>query len=59
MIRFGMLSAAQITPAALVFPCMNEPLWTSGDDVIAQMTVIDRCYEAAGLPIRGLYLCPA
>jgi hypothetical protein len=56
MIRFGILSAAQITPAALVYPCMNEPLWTSGDDVIAQMTVIDRCYKAAGLPIRGLEL---
>ena len=27
-----------------------------GDDAVAQMTVIDRCYEAAGLPIRGLDL---
>ena len=34
----------------------NEPLWTGGDDAVAQMTVIDRCYEAAGLPIRGLEL---
>ena len=34
----------------------NEPLWTGGDDAVAQMTVIDRCYEAAGLPIRGLDL---
>ena len=25
MIRFGVLGAAQITPAALVYPCMNEP----------------------------------
>ena len=54
MIRFGILSAAQITPAALVYPCMNETLWTGADDVVAQMTVIDRCYKAAGLPIRGL-----
>ena len=56
MIRFGMLSAGQITPAALVYPCMNEPLWTGGEDVVAQMTVIDRCYKAADLPIRGLEL---
>jgi len=34
----------------------GEPLWTDGDDALAQMTVIDRCYEAAGLPIRGLEL---
>jgi len=34
----------------------GEPLWTDGDDAVAQMTVIDRCYEAAGLPIRGLDL---
>lgn len=34
----------------------DEPLWTDGDDAVAQMTVIDRCYEAAGLPIRGLEL---
>ena len=56
MIRFDMLSAAQITPAALVYRCMNEPLWPGVDDVVAQMTVIDRCYKAAGLPIRGLEL---
>lgn len=56
MIRFGMLSAGQITPAALVYRCMNEPLWTGSDDVVAQITVIDRCYKAAGLPIRGLEL---
>ena len=34
----------------------DEPLWTDGNDAVAQMTVIDRCYEAAGLPIRGLEL---
>ena len=34
----------------------NEPLWTDGSDAVAQMTVVDRCYEAAGLPIRGLEL---
>jgi hypothetical protein len=34
----------------------GKPLWTDGDDAVAQMTVIDRCYEAAGLPIRGLKL---
>ena len=49
-----MLSAGQITPAALVYLCMSETLWTGADDVVAQMTVIDRCYKAAGLPIRGL-----
>jgi predicted dehydrogenase len=27
---------------------------TDGDDGAAQMAVIDRCYEAAGLPLRGL-----
>lgn len=32
----------------------GEPLYTDGDDAVAQMTVIDRCYEAAGLPVRGL-----
>ena len=51
-----MLSAGPITPAALVYPCINAPLWTGADDVVAQMTVIDRCYKAAGLPIRGLEL---
>lgn len=25
MIRFGVLGAARITPAALIYPCMNEP----------------------------------
>lgn len=30
----------------------KRPL-TGPDDAIRQMTVIDRCYEAAGLPIRG------
>jgi predicted dehydrogenase len=34
----------------------DEPLWTDGNDAVAQMTVVDRCYEAAGLPIRGLEL---
>lgn len=29
---------------------------TDGDDAVAQMKVIDRCYEAAGLPLRGLGL---
>jgi len=32
----------------------GEPLFTDGDDGVAQMTLIDRCYEAAGLPVRGL-----
>lgn len=30
----------------------EEPL-TGGDDAIRQMRVIDACYEAAGLPLRG------
>ena len=34
----------------------GKSLWTDGDDAVVQMTVIDRCYEAAGLPIRGLKL---
>ncbi len=29
-------------------------LATDGNDGVAQMTLIDRCYEAAGLPLRGL-----
>lgn len=29
-------------------------LLTGPDDAINQMKVIDRCYEAAGLPVRGL-----
>lgn len=32
------------------------PVLTDGEDAVKQMTVIDRCYEAAGLPIRGLDL---
>jgi predicted dehydrogenase len=34
----------------------GEPLHTDADDAVAQMRVIDRCYEAAGLPVRGLEL---
>jgi predicted dehydrogenase len=30
-----------------------QPL-TGPEDAVQQMTVIDRCYEAAGLPLRGL-----
>ena len=35
---------------------VNEgaPLPTDGADGAKQMTLIDRCYEAAGLPLRGL-----
>ncbi len=29
-------------------------LFTDGDDAVKQMQVIDRAYEAAGLPLRGL-----
>ena len=32
----------------------GEPVLTDGEDAVAQMTVIDACYEAAGLPLRGL-----
>ena len=32
----------------------GQPLLTGPDDAVKQMQVIDRCYEAAGLPIRGL-----
>jgi len=32
----------------------GAPLLTGADDAVAQMRVVDRCYEAAGLPIRGL-----
>ena len=32
----------------------NRPLLTGADDAVKQMRVIDRCYEAAGLPLRGL-----
>ena len=31
-------------------------LYTGPDDAINQMRTIDRCYEAAGLPLRGLEL---
>ena len=31
----------------------KEPL-TNGDDAVKQMQVIDRCYELAGLPLRGI-----
>ena len=27
--------------------------YTSAEDAVRQMALIDRCYEAAGLPIRG------
>ncbi len=33
---------------------MDAPLLTGPDDAVKQMRLIDRCYEAAGLPIRGL-----
>lgn len=29
------------------------PLFTDGEDGAKQMAVIDRCYQAAGLPLRG------
>jgi predicted dehydrogenase len=31
----------------------GAPLFTDGDDAVKQMRVIDRCYRAAGLPLRG------
>jgi predicted dehydrogenase len=34
----------------------GKPLLTGATDAIKQMRLIDRCYEAAGLPIRGLDL---
>ena len=34
----------------------GAPLLTDADDAVRQMRVIDRCYEAAGLPARGLLL---
>lgn len=34
----------------------GDAIPTDGADAIAQMKVIDRCYEAAGLPLRGLSL---
>lgn len=32
----------------------GTPLFTGPEDAVAQMRLIDRCYAAAGLPIRGL-----
>lgn len=32
----------------------GEPLLTGPDDAVKQMQLIDRCYEAASLPVRGL-----
>jgi predicted dehydrogenase len=32
----------------------GAPLATDAADAVAQMQVIDRCYQAAGLPLRGL-----
>jgi predicted dehydrogenase len=32
----------------------GAPLFTGAEDAVAQMRLIDRCYEAAGLPVRGL-----
>ncbi len=34
----------------------GKPLLTGADDAVKQMRLIDRCYEAAGLPLRGLDL---
>ncbi len=34
----------------------GQPLLTGARDAVKQMRVIDRCYEAAGLPVRGLDL---
>ena len=34
----------------------GTPLLTGAEDAVKQMRVIDRCYEAAGLPVRGLNL---
>lgn len=34
----------------------GTPLPTDADDAVKQMQVIDACYRAAGLPIRGLQL---
>ncbi len=31
----------------------GKPLLTGADDAVKQMRVIDRCYRAAGLPLRG------
>lgn len=32
----------------------GAPMFTGPEDAVAQMRLIDRCYEAAGLPVRGL-----
>lgn len=32
----------------------GAPLFTDAEDAVRQMRVIDRCYRAAGLPVRGL-----
>ena len=34
----------------------GRPLLTDADDAVKQMRLIDRCYEAAGLPLRGMDL---
>ncbi len=34
----------------------GKPILTGPEDAVNQMRTIDRCYEAAGLPIRGLDL---
>ncbi len=34
----------------------GKPLLTGASDAVKQMQLIDRCYEAAGLPLRGLNL---
>ena len=34
----------------------GKPLLTGADDAVKQMRLIDRCYEAADLPLRGLDL---
>ena len=34
----------------------GEPMHTDAEDAVQQMHLIDRCYEAAGLPLRGLAL---
>jgi predicted dehydrogenase len=31
----------------------GAPLWTDGEEAVRQMTAIDACYRAAGLPVRG------
>ena len=34
----------------------GKPLLTDAEDAVKQMRLIDRCYESAGLPVRGLDL---